>query len=159
MKTLTAIILLLTTSITINATTTDLYTHAREVRLKSYFNQKDVKNGSKKLFFAMRGAKNGNPRAELDLAKIYAIGKEVKRDERKAFYWFHKSALAGNVEAKYYMGVSFLQGRGVKRDIHLARYWFKQAAKAGHQRAIYNLSKIEQSLFKTNGYKNYYSKR
>ena len=157
MKTLIITILLLTTSLSLNAKTTDLYTHARKVRLKSSL--KNVKNSSKKLFFIIKDAKKGNIKAELDLAKIYAIGKEVKRDERKAFYWFHKSALGGNVKAKYYMGVSFLQGRGVKKDIHLARYWFKQAAKAGHQRAIYNLAKIKQSLFNINKFKNHYTKK
>ncbi len=157
MKTLIMIILLLT--LNLNAKTTDLYTHAREVRIKSSLNYKNVKNSSKKLFFAIKASENGNIKAELDLAKMYAIGKEVKRDERRAFYWFHKSALGGNIEAKYYMGVSFLQGRGVKKDIHLARYWFKQAAKAGHQKAIYNLAKIEKSLFGINRTRNHYSRR
>ena len=159
MKTLIITILLLTTSMSLNAKTTDLYTHAREVRIKSSLNHKNVKNGSKKLFFAIRASKKGNIRAELDLAKMYATGKEVKKDERKAFYWFHKSALGGNVEAKYYMGVSFLQGRGVRRDIHLARYWFKQAAKAGHQKAIYNLAKVEKSLFGIIKSKKHYTRR
>ncbi len=160
MKTVIMIVLLLTISLNLDAKTTDLYTHAREVRIKSHLKNKNIKNSSsKKIFFMMIDAKKGNINAELNLAKIYAIGKEVKRDERKAFYWFHKSALGGNIEAKYYMGVSFLQGRGVKRDIHLARYWFKQAAKVGHQKSIYNLAKIEQYLFGINKSKNHYSRR
>ena len=158
MKTLTTLIILITATLSLSAKTTDLYTHAREVRLASS-NMKNVKNGSKKLFFAQRAAKKGNAKAQFDLAIMYASGDQVKRDESKAFYWFHKSARNGNVEAKYYMGVSFLQGRGVRKDMHLARYWFKQASKAGHKKAIYYLSQVEKSLFGVAKVGNIYSKR
>ncbi len=158
MKTLIITILLLTTTLSLSAKTTNLYIHARDVRLASskYGN---VKNSSKKLFFAKRAAKRGNSKAQFDLAIMYATGNGVKKDERVAFNWFHKSARGGNIEAKYYMGLSFLQGRGVRRDAHLARYWFKQAAKNGHQKAIYNLAQIEKSLFKTARSGNHYSRR
>jgi TPR repeat protein len=156
MKTLITITLILITTLSLNAKTTNLYNHARDARLSS-LDSKNVKNGSKKLFFAKRAAKKGNPKAQFDLAIIYAKGEIVKRDERAAFKWFHKSAKGGNIEAKYYMGLSFLQGRGVKKDIHLARHWFKQAVKAGHKRATIYLGKVEATLAKTNGTK--YSSR
>ena len=158
MKTLIITILLLTTTLSLSAKTTNLYTHARDVRLAS-LNHQNVKNGSKKLFFAKRAAKKGNPKAQFDLAIMYATGNGVQKDERTAFNWFHKSARNGNVEAKYYMGLSFLQGRGVRKDAHLARYWFKQAAKAGHQKAVYNLSQVEKSLFGTAKSGSHYSRR
>jgi TPR repeat protein len=143
MKTLIALILILT--INLNARTTDLYTHAKESRV-----------AKRALFYA----KQGNVQAQFDIAIAYAKGDGVKKDETKAFYWFHKSARGGNTMAKYYMGVSFLQGRGVRRDIHLARYWFKQAAKAGHKKAIFYLAKVEKSLHNNNRYitKSYLSK-
>jgi TPR repeat protein len=158
MKTITMILLLLITTLTLSAKTTNLYTHARDVRLASS-RYKNVKNSYKKLFFAKRAAKRGNPKAQFDLAIMYASGDGVKKDERLAFNWFHKSARGGNRDAKYYMGVSFLQGRGVKKNIHLARYWFKLAAKAGHQKAIYNLAKVEKFLFGSTKSGNYYSRR
>jgi hypothetical protein len=158
MKTLIIVVLFVITTLNLSGKTTDLYTHARAVRLAS-LNQKNVKNSSKRVFFAKRAAKRGNPKAQFDLAIMYASGKGVKKDERKAFYWFHKSARGGNREAKYYMGLSFLQGRGVKRDAHLARYWFKLAAKAGHQGAIYHLMEVEKYLFGTLKEGSRYSKK
>ena len=129
MRTVIAILILLTLSL--EAKTTNIYNHAKEVRVTKEM-----------LFYANRG----NIQAQFDLAMAYARGVGVPRDESKAFYWFHKSARGGHTLAKYYMGISFLQGRGVRRDIHLARYWFKLAAKAGHREAIFHLSRIEKSL-------------
>jgi len=145
MKILLITILFMTTAINLSAKTTNLYQHARYVRI-SLQQQQNVKNSYKKLFFATRAAKKGNPRAQFDLAVMYATGRGVPRNERFAFNWFHKSARHGFVEAKYYMGISFEQGRGVRANAHLARYWFKQAAKAGHSKAIYHLSQIEKYL-------------
>jgi TPR repeat protein len=81
---------------------------------------------------------------------MYASGRDVTKNEKTAFFWFHKAARGGHLEAKYYMGLSFLQGRGVKKQIHLARYWFKQASNHGHIRAIFYLASIEKSLFAQN---------
>jgi TPR repeat protein len=142
----------------LSAKTTDIYQHARDTRISS-FNQKNVKNSSKKLFFATRAANKGNRQAQFDLAMMYASGDGVAKNEREAFKWFHKSARNGHVEAKYYMGLSFLQGRGVKKQLHLARYWFKLASEAGHPKAIYHLSQIEKSLFHNARGGNHYSMR
>jgi len=145
MKTLLIAILLMTTTISVSAKTTNLYKHARDVRISSQ-RQQNVKNSYKRFFFATKAAKAGNPKAQFDLAIMYATGRGVQKNEREAFYWFHKSARVGNIEAKYYMGISFEQGRGVKANLHLARYWFKLSAEAGYSKAIYHLAKIEKSL-------------
>jgi len=142
MKTLLLIILSIIISLNLHAKTTNLYQHARYMRVTS---QQNIQN-NKKLFFAFRAAKAGNPKAQFDLAVMYATGRGVRKNEREAFHWFHKSARAGNIEAKYYMGISFEQGRGVRANLHLARYWFKQAVKSGHPKAIYHLSKVEKYL-------------
>jgi TPR repeat protein len=145
MKTLLIIISLLV-SVNLNAKTTDIYQHARDMRIHSQ-NQQNVKNSSKKLFFAKRAAQKGNKIAQFDLAMMYASGNGVRKNESIAFNWFQRSARNGHLEAKYYMGLSFLQGRGVKKQLHLARYWFKIASDAGHTKAIYHLSRVEKALF------------
>lgn len=145
MRTLLITILLLTTTLSLTAKTTNPFDHMRDMRISAQ-NQKNVKNGSKKLFFALRAAKLGNAQAQFDLAMIYASGDGVAKDEKKAFNWFHKAARNNHLEAKYYMGLSFLQGRGVKKQAHLARYWFNLAAKGGHSKAIYYLSTIEKII-------------
>jgi TPR repeat protein len=145
MKTLLIAIILLATA-NLKASTTNMYNHTRDMRTSSLA-QQNVKNGSKKLFFATRAAKNGNVQAQFDLAVMYATGNGVRKNEAIAFEWFHKAALNNHTEAKYYMGLSFLQGRGVKRQPHLARQWFKRASKAGHPKASFHLAKLEKALF------------
>ncbi|MCK4440447.1 MAG: sel1 repeat family protein [Sulfurovaceae bacterium] len=145
MKTLLITILLITISINLNAKTTNIYEHSRYRRV-AYQAQKTFNKVPSKLFFAMRAAKEGNPRAQFDLAVMYATGRYIRKNEREAFYWFHKSARNGFAEAKYYMGISFEQGRGVKPNKYLARYWFKQAVISGYSKAMYHLSQIEKYL-------------
>ena len=145
MKTLLIIFLLITISLNLHAKTTNIYEHAKYRRV-AYQAQEKMKKTPKRLFFTIRAAKAGNPKAQFDLAVMYATGRGVRKNEREAFHWFHKSARAGNIEAKYYMGISFEQGRGVRANPHLARYWFKQAVKSGHPKAIYHLSKVEKYL-------------
>jgi TPR repeat protein len=101
---------------------------------------------AKKFFYANRAAQRGNPKAQFDLAIMYATGRGVQRNERMAFNWFHKSARNNYAPAKHYMGLSFLQGRGVRKQTELARYWFRLAAKQGYRASISYLTKIDQSL-------------
>ena len=101
---------------------------------------------SQKFVYAQRAAKQGNARAQFDLALMYAKGDGVRKNEREAFKWFHKAARNNHTEAKFYMGLSFAQGRGVRKQAQLARYWFKLAAKAGHRQAVAHLASIERSL-------------
>ena len=158
MRTLLISILLLTSTMSLTAKTTDMYQHTRDSRVSS-LNQQNVKNGSKKLFFATRAAKKGNVKAQFDLGMMYASGNGVAKSENDAFSWFHKAARNGHTEAKYYMGLSFLQGRGVKKQLHLARYWFKQASKAGHSSAMIHLAKVEKTLFPKAKSTSHYSMR
>jgi TPR repeat protein len=97
----------------------------------------------KKFFYATRAAKNGNAKAQFDLAIMYATGRGVQKNERIAFNWFHKSARNNYAPAKHYMGISFLQGRGVREQKELARYWFRLASKQGYKASATYLSKID----------------
>ncbi len=102
-------------------------------------------------FYAKRAAQAGNVQAKYDLAMMYALGKGVKKDPRKAFNLFHEAARKGHVAAKYCMGVNFEKGIGVKRQYELARYWFKLAAKAGHPYASQRLSSLKKLLKRRRG--------
>jgi len=98
---------------------------------------------SKKFFYARRAAKSGNPKAQFDLAIMYATGRGVQKNEKIAFNWFHKSARKNYAPAKHYMGISFLQGRGVRKQTELARYWFRLATKQGYRASAVYLSQID----------------
>jgi len=101
---------------------------------------------SRKFFYASRAAKNGNAKAQFDLAIMYATGRGVQKNEKIAFNWFHKSARNNYAAAKHYMGISFLQGRGVREQKELARYWFRLAAKQGYRASASYLAQINRSL-------------
>jgi len=98
---------------------------------------------AQKFFYATRAAKNGNAKAQFDLAIMYATGRGVQKNEKIAFNWFHKSARKNYAAAKHYMGLSFLQGRGVRKQKELARYWFRLAVKQGYRASASYLSNID----------------
>jgi hypothetical protein len=79
------------------------------------------------------------PEAQHDLATLYASGKVVAQDYRRAAYWFSKAADGGVANADYNLGVMFQQGLGVKQDLSKAIGWYRRAADIGHPEAMYNL--------------------
>ena len=108
-------------------------------------NSRGLSLDSKKFFYANRAAKNGNAKAQFDLAIMYATGRGVQKNEKIAFNWFHKSARNNNAIAKHYMGLSFLQGRGVRKEIQLARYWFRLAKNQGYTPSAHYLNRLEET--------------
>lgn len=81
----------------------------------------------------------GVPEAQHDLATIYAAGKIVAQDFRRAVFWFSKASEKGVANADYNLGVMFQQGLGVRKDVNKALGWYEKAAQRGHPEAMYNL--------------------
>jgi TPR repeat protein len=81
----------------------------------------------------------GQPEAQHDLAAIYAAGKVVSQDYKRAVYWFSRAADGGIANADYNLGVMFQQGMGVHKDVPRALEWYVKAAELGHPEAMYNL--------------------
>jgi TPR repeat protein len=81
----------------------------------------------------------GTPEAQHDLATLYASGKIVAQDYKRAAYWFSRAADGGIANADYNLGVLFQQGLGVKKDLARALAWYQRAAELGHPEAMYNL--------------------
>lgn len=84
-------------------------------------------------------AMEGVPAAQHDLATLYAAGKQVPQDYKRAVYWFAQAADGGIANADYNLGVMFQQGLGVKKDPAKAIGWYAKAADLGHPEAMYNL--------------------
>ncbi len=82
---------------------------------------------------------SGSPEAQHDLATIYAAGKSVAQDYKRAAYWFYKAADGGIANADYNLGVMFQEGMGVHKDVNKALGWYEKAAQLGHPEAMYNL--------------------
>lgn len=86
-----------------------------------------------------RRAFDGLAEAQHDLATIYASGKMIPKDYKRAAYWFSRAADGGVANAHYNLGVMFQQGLGVQKDIRKAVAWYQSAANLGHPEAMYNL--------------------
>ena len=61
-------------------------------------------------------ADKGSAQAQLDLARRYAAGEGVKRDEGKAFKWCKKAAEQDLAEAQFDLAWQYVNGAGVKED-------------------------------------------
>ncbi len=82
----------------------------------------------------------GVPEAQHDMGAIYVAGKgTVKRDLKRAVFWFQEAANNGVANAKYNLGVLYHQGLGVPANLSKAISLYKEAAKMGHPEAQYNL--------------------
>lgn len=82
---------------------------------------------------------DGVAEAQHDLAAVYAAGKNVAQDYKRAAYWFARAADGGIANAHYNLGVMFQQGLGLDKDSQKAIGWYMSAADLGHPEAMYNL--------------------
>ncbi len=83
-------------------------------------------------------AKEGDARAQVDLAVRYRDGKGVPKDEATAMQWAHRAADAGNSDAMDFVGFAYLRGVVVERNPTIAFAYFKVAANESAQ-AAFNL--------------------
>lgn len=81
----------------------------------------------------------GSDEARWRLGRLYATGRGVARDERRAVAEFARAAEFGCGEARFDLGLMHAEGRGTDADDRLALDWFRRAASKGHARAQYNV--------------------
>ncbi len=81
--------------------------------------------------------------AQFNLGNCYYSGKGVKKNLKKAVYWWEKAANGGYVMSQYYLASCYENGEGVERDISKAKYWYKKAAEKGDSEAKKALEKLE----------------
>lgn len=65
----------------------------------------------------------------------YELGRNVKRDYKRAYRLYCMAAIKGDIEANYHLGWLYFNGRGIQRDTEKAAYWFKQGAMGGDRTA------------------------
>ncbi|MGZ8434580.1 MAG: isocitrate/isopropylmalate family dehydrogenase, partial [Candidatus Binatia bacterium] len=68
-------------------------------------------------------AKQSDPIAEHELAKMYAAGRGVPPSEKERLVWLERAADHGNADAQYEMGLALRYGRGVIQDYGRAASW------------------------------------
>lgn len=69
----------------------------------------------------------------------YDNGKGVKKDYKKADYWFHKSAMLGYRYAELDLGYNYEFGEGVARNYKKEIKWYRKAGMQKVPQAEYNL--------------------
>jgi len=69
------------------------------------------------------------------LGWTYNNGEGVKKDYKKAAYWFEKAALQGDWKSQKRLGFMFKKGEGVEQDYDQALYWLEKAALQGDKAA------------------------
>jgi serine/threonine-protein kinase len=87
---------------------------------------------SKAVTLFQLAANRGEPRAMLELGKVYRSGDGVAKDVKQSVSWFEKAANAGNPSGMLYMGAMYAMGEGVPRDDRQAVSWYSKAAAAGN---------------------------
>jgi len=80
-------------------------------------------------------AVRGNAVAQCNLGLCYKEGIGVKKNFRRAFYWYRRSALQGESHALLSLGILYELGRGVARDLESAFYCYNKSAKQGNTNA------------------------
>lgn len=76
-------------------------------------------------------ARKGNAQGILNVANLYAEGKGVKQDLKKAAQWYQKGADQGDPHCLYRVAVAYEKGLGVEADSAKAAKYFDLAASAG----------------------------
>lgn len=89
-------------------------------------------------------------RENLLLAKTFDSDAYLKRDEKRAVYYYRQAALLGHNESIHKLGIAFQRGIGVGLNLDKAVQWYKKAANSGHVPAEIQLGEI----YRDTNYKN-----
>lgn len=73
-------------------------------------------------------AEQGDASIQYDLARLYALGLGVSRDDAAAAEWFTQSAEQKHTPAQAKLGELYALGKGVKQSYAQAADWYRQAA-------------------------------
>lgn len=77
-----------------------------------------------------RAARQGDERAQVNLAKLLA-SRNVPRHDKRAALWFRKAAQHGNADAQLGLGFMYKNGRGMTQSNADAVLWWSRAAVQG----------------------------
>lgn len=86
-------------------------------------------------------AQNGVLPAMNDMALHFLKGKDVPKDEKKAFTLLEKAASQDYPNAQYNLGVCLYGGLGVDKDPAKAKEWWEKSAEKGYKLSINALNK------------------
>ncbi len=89
-----------------------------------------------------QAARDGDPRAQFEVAAIFAEGRALEQDLAAAAIWYERSAAQGFAPAGYRLANMYENGMGVEKDLEQARLWYQLAAEAGNRMSMHNLASL-----------------
>lgn len=98
-------------------------------------------NPTEAIKWYLKSAEQGHLGAQFELARIYAYGRGVPRNEAEAAKWFLK-ADRGDAQYQYELGLNYQLGDGVSKNLSEAAKWYRKAADQGHRWAQEYLADI-----------------
>ena len=98
-------------------------------------------------------AEKGDAKAQRNLGMMYFNGNQVKKDNRAAAKWWHKSAAQGNVSAQLHLALLHIKGIGIPKDILTGYAWLHIAGNNGAG----NILGENEPLYLSLTDKNYYN--
>ena len=84
-------------------------------------------------------AEEGNPDAQVSLARAYEVGNGVPKSDQQSAKWYRAAAEQGNAKAQNSLGLMYRSGRGVNQDKAEAISWYRKAARQKNPSAMFNL--------------------
>ncbi|MGA2787721.1 MAG: tetratricopeptide repeat-containing serine protease family protein [Verrucomicrobiota bacterium] len=84
-------------------------------------------------------AERGDAKAQCDLGKCYAEGKDVAQDNVEAAKWYGKAAEQGDAHAEMEFSSMCFYGKGVPQNNAEAIKWLRKAAEQGDAKTEYNV--------------------
>lgn len=91
-------------------------------------------------------AEAGEADAMYVLGQMYASGRGVDKDEKRAAGYFKKAAELGNASAQQSLGSALMLGEGIEQNMVEALKWFIISARAGNKGAVAYTQKVGRFL-------------
>jgi uncharacterized protein len=92
-----------------------------------------------------RKAQRGDAMAQLSLAARFATGDDVKKDPKRAIYWYRKAAAASSPDGLYNLALMYLFGEGAPKDTNRAVRMLRRAADLGSVDACLVLAEAHEA--------------
>jgi uncharacterized protein len=87
--------------------------------------------------FTLKAASDENYAAKMGVR--YLLGRGVKQDDGRAFFYFQEAAKSGDRYAQNELAYMYAAGKGTKRNKKKAFLWYQRAANQGLPSAEFNL--------------------
>ena len=81
-----------------------------------------------------------NADTQYAIARMYSNGKDVAKDDKKAFMWHQKAANQNHANSQSSLGYMYDTGKGVEQSYDQALKWYTKAANQGNAIAQSNLA-------------------